>query len=276
MFLCIAFCLRKCTRWAVQSVSGVRCTNWPADIVSTCSGKGGALKPVCYGVVWGEYTNWLILHNVNLKMKVCDSKPIGTCDNVMCDIYPNVHQSSKAGARSLKEHHKYSDQHRTFLTVENLPNCLIQVWKRFVSSDKIRDYVKKNKKHNTIFRLNFGHWPSRAYTEFGIMCTSLSVPSSLFLQGIPYSLYAGSEVRFIVHLSLCGLGLLLAIITFVVQIASPAPYGKHENKVHYIVCSDEFHFHYITGTYSLQRCTGSFSISLSCTEFQGQLLLLQI
>lgn len=49
-------------------------------------------------------------------------------------------------------------------------------------------------------------------------------------EGIPYTLYAGSEVRFIVHLSLCGLGLLLAIITFVVQMISPAPYGKHENQ----------------------------------------------
>ena len=53
----------------------------------------------------------------------------------------------------------------------------------------------------------------------------------LLLQGIPYRLYTGSEVRFIVHLSLCGLGFLLAVITFIVQLASPAPYGKHENKV---------------------------------------------
>ena len=51
------------------------------------------------------------------------------------------------------------------------------------------------------------------------------------LQGIPYRLYAGSDTRLIVHLSLCGLGLLLVIITFVVQFISPAPYGKHENKV---------------------------------------------
>ncbi|XP_070195987.1 uncharacterized protein [Littorina saxatilis] len=48
--------------------------------------------------------------------------------------------------------------------------------------------------------------------------------------GIPYRLYAGSETRFIVHLALCGLGFLLAVITFVVQVISPAPYGKHENK----------------------------------------------
>ena len=58
---------------------------------------------------------------------------------------------------------------------------------------------------------------------------------SLFMvtmfQGIPYRLYAGSDTRLIVHLSLCGLGLLLAIITFIVQLVSPAPYGKHENKV---------------------------------------------
>ena len=51
------------------------------------------------------------------------------------------------------------------------------------------------------------------------------------LQGIPYRLYAGSDTRFIVHLSLCGLGLLLAIITCIVQLISPAPYGKHEDKV---------------------------------------------
>ncbi|KAL8598562.1 hypothetical protein ACOMHN_051350 [Nucella lapillus] len=51
-----------------------------------------------------------------------------------------------------------------------------------------------------------------------------------YFEAIPYQLYASSDTRLIVHLSLCGLGLLLAIITFIVQFISPAPYGKHENR----------------------------------------------
>ncbi|XP_076462776.1 uncharacterized protein LOC143295097 isoform X2 [Babylonia areolata] len=52
----------------------------------------------------------------------------------------------------------------------------------------------------------------------------------VLFEAIPYQLYPSSDTRLIVHLSLCGLGLLLAVITFIVQLISPAPYGKHENQ----------------------------------------------
>lgn len=51
------------------------------------------------------------------------------------------------------------------------------------------------------------------------------------LQALPWSFYEQDTTRFWVHYGLVLLGLLLAVITFIVQWLSPAPYGKHERKV---------------------------------------------
>ncbi|CAG2255913.1 SRD5A1 [Mytilus edulis] len=47
-------------------------------------------------------------------------------------------------------------------------------------------------------------------------------------EALPWSFYEDDTTRFWVHYGLVLLGLLLAVITFIVQWLSPAPYGKHE------------------------------------------------